>query len=149
MSTGSRWVFVQFVLLLAIGFSIALFGGEPRPAATIVAVVVFAAGQGMALAAAWQMRRFLTAHPAPTPGAILLQSGIYGLVRHPMYGGVLLIAAAVAIFDLNPVAAALTIVLAGVFVGKVAYEETLLAKAYVAYESYRAQVPKRFIPWLI
>ena len=149
MNTGSKWVLGQFLLLLAIGFSVAFFGGEPTVATTVAALILFLAGQGLALSAALKMRQYISAHPAPAPGASLLRDGIYGLVRHPMYGGVLLMALAVAVFDRNLIAISLTAGLAALFFGKSSYEETLLEEAFLGYSDYQEQVSRRFIPWVL
>lgn len=148
MNTGSRWVLAQFVILVFIGLAVAFLGGSPQAVTTIIAVVLFVAGQGMAVAAALKMREYISAHPAPAPGAKLLADGIYGHVRHPMYGGVLLMAGAFAVFDLNVLAAALTVVLGVVFYGKSSYEEGLLAATFLGYSDYMQRVPRRFIPWV-
>ena len=149
MTTGSKWVLAQLVVLIAIALAVAFLGGEASALTTIVAILLFVAGQVMAIAAALQMRQYISAHPAPVPGASLLQGGIYNLVRHPMYGGVMLMAAAIAVFDINPVALALTSVLALVFHGKSRYEESLLVATFLGYEDYRSRVTHRFIPWLV
>lgn len=149
MNTGTKWVLAQLVVLVLIAIAVAFLGSEATAPTTIVALILFIMGQGLAIAAALKMRQYISAHPAPAPGAILLQDGIYGYVRHPMYGGVILMAAAIAVFDLNPVALALTAVLVGVFIGKSRYEEALLAAAFLGYVEYRKRVTRRFIPWLI
>lgn len=149
MNTGSRWVLGQFVLLVAIGLSVVLYGAEPQALTTIVAVVLFLYGQGIALAAAIKMGRYISAHPSPSPGSSLLSDGIYSLVRHPMYGGVLLMALAVAVFDRNGVAVGLTLALAALFVGKSRYEEGLLESTFLGYADYRQRVTRRFIPWVL
>lgn len=149
MTTGSKWVLAQFVVLVLIAIVVAFLGGEATAPTTILAILLFVAGQGMAIAAALQMRQYISAHPAPVPGASLLQGGIYKLVRHPMYGGVILMAGAIAVFDVNPVAVVLTAVLAAVFHGKSRYEESLLAAAFLGYEDYRERVTRRFIPWIV
>ena len=97
MNTGSKWVLAQLGVFVLIAVAFVLYGGEPRTVTTAAAAVLFLAGQAMALAAAFQMRQYISAHPAPTPGAKLLEAGIYRLVRHPMYGGVMLTAAANAV----------------------------------------------------
>ena len=148
MNTGSRWVLAQFLLLVFIGLAVAFLGGSPQPATTIIAAILFVLGQGMAVAAALKMRQYITAHPAPAPGAKLLADGIYGMVRHPMYGGVLLMAGAFAVFDLNVLAAVLTLALGGVFYGKSMYEEGLLTATFLGYADYVERVPRRFIPWV-
>jgi protein-S-isoprenylcysteine O-methyltransferase Ste14 len=148
VNTGSKWVLAQFVVLLFIGLAVAFLGGSPQPATTVVAAVLFVAGQAMAVAAAFKMRQYISAHPAPAPGAKLLADGIYGQVRHPMYGGVLLMAAAFAVFDLNVFAAALTVLLGAIFRGKSNYEEGLLVATFLGYADYMRRVPRRFIPWV-
>ncbi len=149
MTTGTKWVLAQLVVLVLIAVAVAFLGGDATAPTTIVAILLFVAGQGMAIAAALQMRQYISAHPAPTPGASLLQDGIYRLVRHPMYGGVMLMAGAIAVFDVNPAALLLTAVLAAVFHGKSRYEETLLTSSFLGYADYRKRVTRRFIPWLI
>lgn len=149
MTTGTRWVLAQLAVLALIAVAVAFLGGEATAPTTIIAILLFTAGQAMAIAAALKMRQYISAHPAPAPGASLLEDGIYRHVRHPMYGGVILMAGAIAVFDLNPVALALTAVLVGVFHGKSRYEETLLAAAFLGYAEYRKRVTRRFIPWLI
>lgn len=149
MDTGSRWVLGQFLLLLAIGLAVAFTGAAPTVPTTVVAAVVFVVGQGMALAAAIKMRQYISAHPRPAPGAALLRDGIYGFVRHPMYGGVFFMALAVAIFDRNVLAIVLSLALAALFFGKSSYEETLLEQTFLGYAEYRSQVTHRFIPWIL
>ena len=139
----------QFGLLVGIGLSVAFSGSGPSAPTTIVAAVLFVAGQGMALSAALKMRQFISAHPQPAPGASLLRDGIYGLVRHPMYGGVFFMALAVAVFDRNLLAIALTVGLAALFYGKSSYEESLLEQTFLGYADYRKQVTRRFIPWVL
>lgn len=149
MNTGSKWVLGQFALLAAIGLAVAFFGGDPAVSTTLAAIVLFLIGQGMAIAAALKMRQYISAHPAPAPGASLLRGGIYGLVRHPMYGGVFFMALAVAVFDQNLIAIVLTMALAALFFGKSSYEETLLEETFLGYADYRKQVTRRFIPWVL
>jgi protein-S-isoprenylcysteine O-methyltransferase Ste14 len=148
MTTGTKWVLAQATVLVLIAIVVVLAGGEATLVTTGAAIALFVLGQGMAIAAALQMRQYISAHPAPAPGARLLQDGIYRHVRHPMYGGVILMALAIAVFDLNPLALVLTAVLVAVFFGKSRYEETLLAAAFLGYADYRKQVTRRFIPWL-
>ncbi|NND04326.1 MAG: isoprenylcysteine carboxylmethyltransferase family protein [Acidimicrobiia bacterium] len=149
MNTGSKWVLGQFLLLVGIGLSVAFFGGDPSPATTIAALALFVLGQGMALAAALKMREYISAHPAPAPGASLLSDGVYGIVRHPMYGGVFFMALAVAVFDRNLVALLLTAALAFLFYGKSTYEESLLEETFLGYSEYQQRVRRRFIPWVL
>jgi protein-S-isoprenylcysteine O-methyltransferase Ste14 len=149
VTTGTKWVVAQALVLGLIAMAVISMGGEATPPTTITAILLFVAGQAMAIAAALQMGQYISAHPAPAPGASLLQHGIFRLVRHPMYGGVMLMATAIAIFDVNPAALVLTGVLAAVFHGKSRYEESLLAATFLGYEEYRKRVTRRFIPWIV
>ena len=149
VTTGTKWVVAQAVVLALIAIAVVLLGGEATIPTTIAAILLFLAGQAMAIAAALRMRQYISAHPAPAPGAPLLQDGIYRFVRHPMYGGVMLMAGAIALFDVNPAALALTVVLAAVFHGKSRYEESLLVAAFLGYAEYQKRVTRRFIPWIV
>jgi len=91
------------------------------------------------------MASALTPSPEPRPGATLRTGGLYRLVRHPMYAGVVLVATAAAL--LSTVAG--DVVVAGVlyafFALKARYEEGLLVQRYPQYRAYAARTP-RFWP---
>jgi protein-S-isoprenylcysteine O-methyltransferase Ste14 len=77
-----------------------------------------------------------------------VERGVYGLVRHPMYGSVLLLLTGIALLTslwaLAPVAA-----LAVLWWLKAAEEERRLDARYPGYAEYRARVRKRFVPWVV
>jgi protein-S-isoprenylcysteine O-methyltransferase Ste14 len=69
-------------------------------------------------------------------------------VRHPMYGGVLLLVLAWALAS-SPVALApgsAGVVFLGV---KVRREEELLREEFADYDDYARDVPKRFVPYVV
>src|SRR6476620_6194730 len=94
---GGGWVAAQIVLLAAIFLS-ALIGlswpSSLEPLAYAIGGVLVTAGVGMLLAGGGALAQVsaVTPFPAPRTGSGLQTSGIYRLVRHPMYGGGVLIA---------------------------------------------------------
>ena len=95
------------------------------------------------------IRDHLTALPAPRHGAVLLDRGPFALVRHPIYGGLILGFLGLAIRGGNLIAAMLALLLIPFFWAKTEYEERLLAARLPEYADYRARVPRRFLPWLL
>lgn len=86
--------------------------------------------------------------PTPKAGGVLVTSGPYAWMRHPMYSAVLLVAAALA--WLCPLWTGLTswFALVAVLWVKSGVEERALCLLYPDYSSY-AQGVKRFIPWVV
>ncbi|GIW29320.1 MAG: hypothetical protein KatS3mg070_2683 [Meiothermus sp.] len=144
---GEGYVVGQFALLgllvLALwvtpSFSPPWLGGLGRGLAWV--------GLGVLLLAAWQLGRNLTALPKPRPGGYLVQQGLYRVVRHPIYCGVLLWALGSSLAHLN----LWTLLLCGLlFVWldrKASLEETWLQERFPEYSAYRQRV-KKLIPWV-
>lgn len=89
----------------------------------------------------------LTPLPHPKENAQLVQSGIYGIVRHPLYSGIILAAKAYAIGQLSLSHLAATLVLFLFFNFKADREETWLSEKFAAYPEYQQRV-KKLIPWI-
>ena len=58
-------------------------------AATIVGVGLFAVGGRFGIAGVRALRRNLTPYPKPLEDSKLVQHGVYGLVRHPLYSSLM------------------------------------------------------------
>ncbi|HSN07348.1 MAG TPA: methyltransferase, partial [Candidatus Angelobacter sp.] len=78
----------------------------------------------------------LTAVPAPLEGERLRTGGVYAVVRHPIYGSLILMSAGYA-FLTSPWALLLTAVLAVELDLKRRVEEEFLSAAYPEYADYR------------
>jgi protein-S-isoprenylcysteine O-methyltransferase Ste14 len=147
-SRGGLWVVAQFALF---GLILVALTADTTPSwwlrlsgwGLIVAAVALA-GSGL-----WTIRRRLSALPAPLEGAVLMRRGPYRLVRHPIYGGLVIGAFGLAARGGNLAIAVLATILLGFFVGKSRYEERLLGAAFPGYRTYRAEVRHRLIPWLL
>ena len=105
------------------------------------------AGASMMVRGGGELGRQLTPFPKPVAAGGLREDGVYRLVRHPMYGGGLLMMAGWALAS-SPLALA-PLALAAPFLDlKRRREEAWLVQEHPAYEEYRAQVPHRFIPFV-
>jgi protein-S-isoprenylcysteine O-methyltransferase Ste14 len=91
--------------------------------------------------------RNLTPLPFPKASGSLVQTGIYGWVRHPLYGGLVLGALSWAIFHLSFSHLLGVLVLLLFFNAKADREETWLLQTYPEYAEYRTHV-KKLLPWL-
>jgi len=146
---GEGWVLIQGVLLVVVvaaGWSLGLdWSGPLRLAATAVGIVLITGGIVLAVRGAVDLDGALTPLPRPRDGAELVETGVYALVRHPIYSGLILAAFGWAIVRVSIVAGALAVVLAAFLRVKSEREETWLGQRFPAYAAYRARTP-RLIP---
>ena len=150
---GGWWVVGQFGLIGL--YLVALFG---TPAVSegfllgfaqivgvvLVAVAVFVGGWSLFL-----IRHQWTPMPAPTEEAVLVDTGPYRMVRHPIYGAVGVGLLGVALAALSPWAVLFALFAFPFFMAKTGHEEALLVEAFPGYREYRSQVPYRLIPWVL
>lgn len=148
---GGGWVAVQAVLLAAIFLSALVgLGWSERlgPLAWTVGGLLIAVGAALLASGGAGLGSALTPFPAPRAGAQLQTSGIYAQVRHPMYGGGILIGLGWSIVFATPLGLVLTIVLAVFADLKSRREERWLEQTYPGYDDYRARVRHRLIPFV-
>lgn len=108
-------------------------------------VVVAAMGLLLFLAGAFSLGRSLTPLPKPKDDASLREGGAYALVRHPMYGGVIVAVAGWSIAT-TPLGLAATALGALFLELKTRREERWLVERYPSYHAYRRRVPWKFVP---
>ena len=148
---GEGWVVVQFVLLwLVIATGVGFAGAwtkDARTFTTVAGVLLGLAGLALTLKGLLDLRGALTPLPRPREGAELVETGVYRLVRHPVYGGLVIAAVGWGLFTASVVALATALVLLGFFRLKSGREEAWLRERYPAYEAYAART-KRMIPWV-
>lgn len=142
-----RWVVIQFTVIALLGIVLALTGSLPPTSPWLwLGAVPGALGMAMALWAANSLGDNLTALPQPRPGATLTAHGPYRLVRHPIYGGLLLALAGAAIVTGSLASLGIVAVLAVVFWLKASEEERALGVVVPGYQEYAAAVRWRLLP---
>jgi protein-S-isoprenylcysteine O-methyltransferase Ste14 len=147
---GEGWVLVQAILLAGVGVA-GLAGArwptDLRVPAVVVASIAGAAGLWLAASAVGTLGKSASLFSKPPATSQLRQSGVYALVRHPIYGGILLLSLAWSLAR-SPWALIPTGALAIVLVLKARLEERWLLDRHPAYAGYRARVRRRFVPYL-
>jgi protein-S-isoprenylcysteine O-methyltransferase Ste14 len=141
-------VLLQFAVmaLIAVGW---LLPGRPR------AQVLHVIGEALALLGlalfVWAYRtlgRSFTPFPVPRADGAFVDTGPFRLVRHPVYGGGLLLFTGLSL-TLGLLGLVGTAVLALVWWRKSKLEEQVLAERFPEYAGYRQRVRRRFLPWLV
>ncbi len=151
---GEYWVLAQMLLLL--GF-VLVPAYQPVARATLPAAVqygVWAIAAGLGWFAAVLLGKGLidlgpnlTPLPYPREDGVLVQTGVYGLVRHSLYSGLILGTLAYSLGSLSLSHFAITIALFLVLNAKATQEEVWLEARYPDYGDYRQRV-KKLIPWI-
>ncbi|MFO7533864.1 MAG: isoprenylcysteine carboxylmethyltransferase family protein [Candidatus Limnocylindrales bacterium] len=140
---------LQVVLLPLVALAGVVSGGawQGTPA-SISALVGLAAMVGGALLLGrglLDLGRNLTPVPRPREDAQLVETGIYALVRHPIYGGIIVTAFGWGLLAASPLTLALALVVAVFFDLKSRREEAWLAAHYAGYRTYVSRT-RRFVP---
>lgn len=140
------------VLLIAAVFLSAVVGKGWSGTLAVVAYTVGASlvtlGLLLLVTAAIQLGTSLTPFPAPRTGQRVVMTGAFALVRHPMYGGGILIAVGWTIIFASVLGLGLTLVLA-IFLGlKARREEVWLSERLDGYEAYRRKTRRRLLPFI-
>ena len=91
--------------------------------------------------------RSLTPLPYPREDGQLVQSGVYSIVRHPLYSGLIFAALSWAVFQFSLSHLVGAVILLIFFDAKARREEAWLSEKYQEYPNYRERV-KKLIPGL-
>ncbi len=145
LSRGEGYVAVQAVLLLGIAVLPSLEARPSTRTGRTLGAPLLLAGMGLSAWGARSLGRNLTPLPEPVAQATLVDTGAYGVARHPIYGGLLLMALGWTAYRFSRTALLLTAGLGALFEAKARHEERRLTERFPAYAGYRRQV-SRFIP---
>lgn len=117
--------------------------------AHIVPGIVLLVGAGaIVLKARLDLAENFRMSPTPVDRGRLVDHGIYGVVRHPMYLAAMMALAGWSFAVLVWSAAVVVVVGFSFFTLKSRYEEAKLLETYSEYQEYRHHVTSRFIPFL-
>lgn len=147
---GEGWVAIQVALFVLIGALGALNLPDARPDAAGIVVVAFGVGLGLisglvVLRGLRGLGPTFTALPYPAEGSRLVREGVYARIRHPVYAGVIGLAAAWSCITLSVPALAVSLILVVVLDLKSRLEEAWLTERYPDYAAY-ARTTHRFVP---
>jgi len=147
---GEGWVAIQGLLLLiaaATGLLGPAWEGAIRVGTSVAGIVLIGGGFTLAAMGMRDLRDALTPLPYPRADADLIETGVYGLVRHPIYGGLVLAGVGWGLLTASPAALVAGVVLLGFFELKSRREEAWLERRFAGYAAYRART-RRLIPWI-
>lgn len=91
----------------------------------------------------------LTPYPEPAARGHLIDGGVYGLVRHPIYGGVGMGATGLGLAFGSWAAVTVGICILVYFRVKASDEERRLVAVYPDYPQYRNRVRAMLVPWVL
>ena len=108
-----------------------------------------ATSAGVLVRAARDLAGNLTAAPTPVENGVLVDRGIYGIVRHPMYLSVLLGVGGYGLLLGSRLVIVVLLVMVPFFAAKALHEERLLRARIPGYTDYTRRVRSRFIPYIV
>ena len=145
---GGLWVLGQAALLGAVIVGGILCRNQwQHLALTLCGAFLLLIASGCALAGTISLGRNLTPFPKPSAGSSLVQTGIYGFIRHPLYTAVFCGSIGWALVWQSWPALLAGLALAPLFDGKARLEERWLRQQFPEYATYARRV-RRFVPWI-
>ncbi len=147
---AKAWVWAQLAVLSA-WVAVAYSTGSPSSTGWVMATgaIIALGGAALGVAGIRSLGRELTPFPEARIDANLVATGPYRLVRHPIYGAVILGAVGVAVLQESWLAALATLGLVAFFWAKSTVEERSLTINVAGYDSYRARVTRRLLPGIL
>lgn len=148
---GEGWVALQVVLLPLLALagiaSEPAWSGAAASLTSLLGLALLLAGAVLAARGLLDLGRNLTPVPRPRRGAELVETGVYSLVRHPIYGGIIAAALGWGLIAASPLTLLLAVVVGVFFDLKSRREEAWLASHYAGYRTYASRT-RRFFPRL-
>jgi protein-S-isoprenylcysteine O-methyltransferase Ste14 len=145
---GEGWAVAQLALAALILLAGIAGPGWSTSASTLRTIAGFGLGiAGLALfvAGVAGLGSSLTPFPRPAETSTLRMGGAYRLVRHPIYGGSMLVALGWSLLS-SPLAVLVAVCVVALFELKSRLEESLLLSRFPEYEAYMRRVRWRFVP---
>lgn len=147
---GEGWLALQvlaFGAALVAGLAGPAWAGPVRIVSTAAGLIGIVAGAALGLAAARTLGTALTPLPKPNENARLVRTGPYRLVRHPIYGGIVIAAVGWGLATASPLALVVAVGILAFFDVKSRREEAWLVARFADYPAYRSAT-RRLLPWV-
>jgi protein-S-isoprenylcysteine O-methyltransferase Ste14 len=142
------WIRVQNILTVTTLVIAPLFSsGTPHPARVAFGALLVLLGAVTGISGVRALGPHRTPHPAPRANSELVQSGIYSIIRHPLYTSLMLVTFGWSILFKSLPALIFSTALAVLLHRKARLEEHYLMQRFSEYPGYAARVP-RFFPRL-
>jgi protein-S-isoprenylcysteine O-methyltransferase Ste14 len=139
------YVGIQFLLFAFYVFNVDILAFKLTNEVRFGSLFIAVAGIVVLGVALLQLNKNLSPFPTPKDGSELVQNGIYGLVRHPIYSGILFVVFGYALYSESTYKLIISFLLLLLFFVKSDFEEKKLAEKFAEYSSYR-KVSGRFFP---
>ena len=110
----------------------------------IISGILVVLGTVLVILPILQLNKFISVFPTPVNGALLVTNGAFKYIRHPIYAGIILGGAGLALMMNNLLQLLVIIILFVLFEVKSDYEEQQLAKVFGDYEDYKKHTYKFF-----
>jgi protein-S-isoprenylcysteine O-methyltransferase Ste14 len=152
-AAGAIFVVVQVALIALLFGGPRHLGGAPAWPALVFRIspwlgaVLLAGGALLMGDALRRLGRRLSPLPRPVADAVLLDKGVFGLVRHPMYSGGVLLAFGWALSVRGGLTLLWAVLLTAWLDRKTRLEERLLLERFPAYADYRRRT-RRLVPFI-
>lgn len=147
IARGGVWVVIQFVLMVALLVA-APMSDRSLPIASpmkSIAVIMLLIGARFGIRGVRDLGRQRTALPKPLPGGQLVTTGIYALVRHPLYASLIWLGFGWALLFGSELALGIALIQVIFLDLKARREERWLRDHFADYPAYAERV-KRFLP---
>lgn len=150
--TTQRWVVAFSALVFILGFAAAgldfRYGWSQAPRwLSIAAAVLLFVGYALYLEV-MRENAFLSRTVEVQPGQHVVDSGLYGVVRHPMYAATLLLYLAMPLVLGSYVSLLVFLAYPPLIVRRIRNEEAVLAKGLAGYTAYQQRVKYRLLPYI-
>ncbi len=150
---GEWYLAVQILIFLLIAFGPQSLPGLPSwqvetlSISYIVGIGIWLIGLFLAFGGLFNLGRNLSPLPYPKEDAFLVRHGVYGIVRHPIYSGLILLTFGWGLSRGSTAMLLYSLLLFIFFEIKSRREEGWLREKYAGYRSYSERV-KKLIPYI-
>lgn len=145
---GEGWFIGQLAFFVAVGFAPPVQWLEPLASGSVpIGALLLVAGLVVAGRGLLDLGPNVTPFPRPRDTGALVEHGIYGVIRHPIYAGLILLAVGWSLARTSSLALLLAVAFVVFLDLKARREEIFLAAAFPGYEAYRRRT-RRFVPGL-